>query len=322
MVSLFILSIGITASATIISNSIQQNSINKNKIVALNLAREGIEAVRIMRDTNWLRYGESARICWNYWANRNQDTDMNETDEEWTGSDGKTYYGCMEDTSNSGQNIHPIGLANNPDGTKTKVKSYVALFDPKTFQWMLVENFFVFKDDGTTVTTVRTCDTGNLGLPNGEALTSDNTCSAGGGWDIRKNSVDLIKTLLDGDGSQNMSRLYIDGNTGLYTHKTYYEKETNGTPGIQPEEKHDNDRTDFFREIFIRYPVNIKGDGFVPLPTDVIDASNVLGKNAKALDNQITVESKVWFKGASGKMESISLETELTDYFSRTNWYE
>jgi type II secretory pathway pseudopilin PulG len=41
------------------------NQLTKERVVATNLAREGLEAVRSIRDTNWLRFAGERRICWN-----------------------------------------------------------------------------------------------------------------------------------------------------------------------------------------------------------------------------------------------------------------
>ena len=39
---------------------------SKNRIIAINAAREGVEAVRNIRDTNWLKYNSKKRTCWNH----------------------------------------------------------------------------------------------------------------------------------------------------------------------------------------------------------------------------------------------------------------
>ncbi len=291
MVSIFILSVGITASATIIMNSLQQNAINKNRIIALNLAREGIEAVRILRDTNWLRYGESARICWNFWANTNQDVTMNDNDEP-----------CQESTTNPGQNSHPIGLVQNSDGSFTKIKSYLALLDPETFEWMLVENFYIQQSDGTFIPTYQDRGIGQEDFTYEEGKTGENRDE-----DYWTNRKTLVNATIIGTQEAEASRLYIDTETGLYTHHAQ-----------------GNTASHFFREIFIRYPVVPNSDApessnFVPLATDTGDTG---GGNAKVLDNQISIESKVWFMGLGGKMQSLSLETEITDYLNRNNWYD
>lgn len=64
--------IGITIIAVVLggigalfSDNIKLNQSNENKVIAINLAREGIEAVRFVRDSNWLIYSNDRRVCWN-----------------------------------------------------------------------------------------------------------------------------------------------------------------------------------------------------------------------------------------------------------------
>lgn len=66
LVALFILAIGITAALSLVGYVSSITASTKNKIIATNLAREGVEAVRNIRDSNWLYYGEGgARDRWN-----------------------------------------------------------------------------------------------------------------------------------------------------------------------------------------------------------------------------------------------------------------
>lgn len=66
IIALSILAIGITVASTVIMNSIRNLTNAKNRVVAINLAREGIEAMRSIRDTNWLLYSDRRRQCWNH----------------------------------------------------------------------------------------------------------------------------------------------------------------------------------------------------------------------------------------------------------------
>ncbi len=80
------------------------NQLTKENVIATNLAREGLEAVRNIRDTNWLRYAGERRICWN----NNDTTDCRDTD-----------FDRIPDT--------PI---------KNK-KAYRAEFDTNNYRWLL-----------------------------------------------------------------------------------------------------------------------------------------------------------------------------------------
>ena len=48
------------------ANSLGNITVSKNRVVAVNIAREGLEAMRNLRDTNWLRYSGNRRECWNH----------------------------------------------------------------------------------------------------------------------------------------------------------------------------------------------------------------------------------------------------------------
>lgn len=66
IIALSILSIGIVFSGTIIGTSLRNINATKNRIIAVNIAREGIEAMRNIRDTNWLKFSNKRRQCWNH----------------------------------------------------------------------------------------------------------------------------------------------------------------------------------------------------------------------------------------------------------------
>jgi len=77
IIALSILAIGITASSAVIASSMQNMGLAKNRIVAVNMAREGIEAVRSIRDTNWLKFSGKRRLCWNFMPKDEVNTDCN-----------------------------------------------------------------------------------------------------------------------------------------------------------------------------------------------------------------------------------------------------
>lgn len=65
VIALSILAIGVTLSSTLMATSLRNISTSKERVMAVNMAREGIEAVRNIRDTNWLKFSGSIRDCWN-----------------------------------------------------------------------------------------------------------------------------------------------------------------------------------------------------------------------------------------------------------------
>lgn len=66
IIALSILALGITIASTVILNSMRNLTNAKNRVLAINLAREGIESVRNIRDTNWLFFSDRRRQCWNH----------------------------------------------------------------------------------------------------------------------------------------------------------------------------------------------------------------------------------------------------------------
>lgn len=50
---------------TLIGMSLRNMNSSKNRIIAINIAREEIEAMRNIRDTNWLKFSTLRRECWN-----------------------------------------------------------------------------------------------------------------------------------------------------------------------------------------------------------------------------------------------------------------
>lgn len=67
LVAAFILTMGISAALGLATYSLHATSNIKQRIIAIGLAREGIEAVKNMRDTNWL-HETMAQDCYNFQA--------------------------------------------------------------------------------------------------------------------------------------------------------------------------------------------------------------------------------------------------------------
>ena len=65
VIALFVVALGATTGTSLIITALQSNSFSRDNLIALNLATEGIEAMRNIRDTNWLRFGFNKPNCWN-----------------------------------------------------------------------------------------------------------------------------------------------------------------------------------------------------------------------------------------------------------------
>ena len=65
IVAIFIISIGIIGAVNLMTYSISSVAIAKSQIIAANLAQEGLEIVRGIRDGNWLEQRINPGIAWN-----------------------------------------------------------------------------------------------------------------------------------------------------------------------------------------------------------------------------------------------------------------
>lgn len=65
MIMLAIVSITLTVSFAVVRQGTQFASSSENRIQAINFAREGIEIVTNIRDTNYLKFSTNYMSCWN-----------------------------------------------------------------------------------------------------------------------------------------------------------------------------------------------------------------------------------------------------------------
>lgn len=66
LVAIVMIGLAFAAITRVMGASQNTNSITEHTTVALSLADEGLEAVRQIRDGNWLRYSGMRRTCWNF----------------------------------------------------------------------------------------------------------------------------------------------------------------------------------------------------------------------------------------------------------------
>ena len=64
LVSVVILALVMTATFLLLQRAVAVNEDVRNRIIGLNIAREGLEGVRNIRDTNWLKYSGDRRGKW------------------------------------------------------------------------------------------------------------------------------------------------------------------------------------------------------------------------------------------------------------------
>jgi type II secretory pathway pseudopilin PulG len=105
-VAIIILVVGALSAVKLLGLASINSQLTKERVIATNLAREGLEAVRNIRDTNWLRFGGERRRCWN-------NVDIS---------------GCSD--------ANVDGVADTPI---VHEQNYIVKFDIGTFRWELEE---------------------------------------------------------------------------------------------------------------------------------------------------------------------------------------
>jgi len=65
IISVTVIVIATTASLSMLRSSLEGNEIVGQKEIAINLTLEGLDALKNIRDTNYLRFADSASDCWN-----------------------------------------------------------------------------------------------------------------------------------------------------------------------------------------------------------------------------------------------------------------
>lgn len=80
VIAMGILAVGISLASTIVGSSLRSINASKNRIIAISIAREGLEAIRNIRDTNWLKFNSTRRECWNHMPVAGVDTCVNAND--------------------------------------------------------------------------------------------------------------------------------------------------------------------------------------------------------------------------------------------------
>lgn len=65
IIAIFVVSVGSGVATTLIVSALQANEFSRDNLIALNLAVEGLESMRGIRDANWLKFSYDKNGCWN-----------------------------------------------------------------------------------------------------------------------------------------------------------------------------------------------------------------------------------------------------------------
>ncbi len=128
IVAVVISTMVLTATFLMLNRAISTNTNVRNRVVALNIAREGIEAVRNIRDTNWLKYSGDRR---GKWLCQDTPTSLNECSS--TGGDDLLSTGkYIVEYEMSNQRYYLADASNNTDldlSTVTDFSEYRLYYD-------------------------------------------------------------------------------------------------------------------------------------------------------------------------------------------------
>ncbi|MFA5828875.1 MAG: hypothetical protein WC843_00040 [Candidatus Gracilibacteria bacterium] len=69
VIAIFVVSLAAGTASTLIVSALQSNSFSRDNLIALNLADEGLEAMRDIRDINWLKFSFDSKSCWDIMSN-------------------------------------------------------------------------------------------------------------------------------------------------------------------------------------------------------------------------------------------------------------
>lgn len=84
IIAAVVLTMTATAAAVLLSSAFASNALTRDRMRAVNLAKEGLEAVRNIRDTNILRSGAFKDYCWNFQESESAEPDANVCNDKVT----------------------------------------------------------------------------------------------------------------------------------------------------------------------------------------------------------------------------------------------
>ncbi len=285
IIVLIIIVLTLTSSFKIISLSFRHTKITKDRIIAINLAREGMEAVRYIRDYNWLFYGSKQRICWNHLEDWNNDGILN-GDEDGDDSFNEEEDQCTESDTVSGVAAHQIGVG---DLSKdNKVMEYVLKQDNS--QWFLTRE-----------------GAGDYEIGNGdwEKLTKENMATREGDLDaMGERSSDNVaeKDIVES------FRLCKDKRSEEFYVSCLNDNTSKGVVDKNYREANPDLITKFFRYVKIIYDNN-------PIDSNDIDSNGLT--NGQEVNTMTVVVGVKWMENES--LQDVELVTKLTDFYKRTN---
>lgn len=117
IIAIFVVAMGAGITSSLVVSALQSNSFSRDNLIALNLAVEGLEAVRDIRDSNWLKFSFDRKTCWDLMPSQ---TECNENSKRIETKNYTTYLG-----SDYTWQLKEAGTAMNLDATNPDNNNYV-----------------------------------------------------------------------------------------------------------------------------------------------------------------------------------------------------
>jgi len=132
IVAIFLITVGIVGTYSLITQTISSATFSSNKLIASYLAQEGIEIVRNIRDTNWLKQITDPAILWD------DGIPLGSWEADYTTQNFINFYNGEFLKING-------GFYNYTSGTDTKFKRNITIFDKTDLSSPPDEIFDMFK---------------------------------------------------------------------------------------------------------------------------------------------------------------------------------
>jgi type II secretory pathway pseudopilin PulG len=142
IVAIFILTAALTSGLSLTVYALSNSRLSINQLIATNLAREGVEVVRMMRDTNWLEGDKSGG---SYGLDGDCGSGSGQNGSAENRMDGKTCYPRWM-TGPISSPYHGYDICQNPPNGSNNCSTnpqapntdYRLEFDPVNYDWALV----------------------------------------------------------------------------------------------------------------------------------------------------------------------------------------
>jgi hypothetical protein len=279
MITMFIILLAVSTAFRMLNLAFLQKNLTEDRVIAINIAREGMEAVRYIRDYNWLYYGSKRRVCWNHLQDNNDSVDTGNGDGLLDNNDKE----CSEDGTNK--------------FASDQLGSHTGASDTSQMEYAL-------KQDESHWFVTRLGDSAHV-IDNGDWDTLNTTNVA----TIEGDTADIGEKSSNSNSTIESFRLCKDnaGNNMIVSCLNSSGYSAADTTNI----------TKFFRYVKVSYPTESYGNN--PQDTTSVDypTGSGLSYTKGQLHNKMHIIVGVKWEEA-GTLQDIELSTILSDFFERS----